>query len=290
MVTPYYDPAQQGQPAQQFYGGAPAPMGQPGLPQPDIKWSGLAIGGAFKIPIIAFIGRLTAMVEDTTTQYGLRIVEKYDQVQILESPSPWSWATIDLSIKYSDREESGWGRHVGSAKALGLAQNAVNLDQARVELIGKIYELRQKDESYGEDQKTGQAFHGDVWRFVRIVTGIAQPPQAQYVQPTVVSAPAPAPAVPPLAQQPAAVVQPQPAAPTSSFSAVLADTDTAPVRAKKLLHGRALNEFLAVALTDEKVKADATFVNSIFDQSFIVGLRSSGQVEVGTDGKFNVVA
>lgn len=267
-------------PQPQQYGGVPALAGQPpiGMP-PAVKWSGLSVGGAFKVPVICFIGRLTDMVYDAQSQFGLRIIEKYDQVQILESPAPWPWATIDLSIKYSDREESGWGRHVGSAKVLGIAQNAATLDQAKSELVGKVYELRQKDESYGEDAKTGQAFHGDVWRFMRIVLPGGAQAQPQYatsqpVQPV---------------QQLVPAVQ-QPATPASGFDVALLPTDTAPVRAKKLLHTKTLNEFLGAALVDEIIKADPAFVNSIFDQSFIVGLKASTQVILGADGKFNVVA
>lgn len=319
-----------GQPVVQPYPGAPVPApppyGQP-IPGPavimpppaEVKWSGLAVGGAFKVPVVAFIGRLTDMAYDTQSQFGLRIIEKYDQVQILESPAPWPWATIDLSIKYSDREESGWGRHVGSAKLLGLAINATTLDQAKAELIGKVYELRQKDESYGEDTKTGQAFHGDVWRFMRVAgVGGAQAPQpaVQYAAPPPVApvapapagviptpapvpvapVPAPAPAPAPVAAQP--VLQPVPApapAPVpvlvpTAFITTLDPSDTAAVRAKKLLHGRALNEFLGAALIDDVVKADSSFVSSIYDQSFIVGLKASGQVQLGQDGKFTVIS
>jgi hypothetical protein len=273
-----------GQPPPQYGGvpaGAPA-YGAPGAPPPMmppavVKWGGLSSGGSNKILVVCFIGRLVDMVNESQT-YGLYIREKYDQVQILESPAPWPWATIDVPIKYSDREESGWGRHVGSAKALGLAINVATLDEAKAELIGKVYEMRQKDESYGEDSKTGVAFHGDVWRFVRIVPAGGVQPQVQYATVPPVAQPVPAP------QSQAA---PTPAVPGLS---TLLPTDTAPMRAKKLLQGRTLNEFLGVALIDEVIKADSSFVSSIFDQSFIVGLKASGQVILGTDGKFNVVA
>jgi hypothetical protein len=257
------------------YGGTPAqPMAQP----PDVRWSGLAAGGAYKIPVVCFIGRLTDMVYDTQSQYGLRIIEKFDQVQILESPAPWPWATVDLSVKYSDREDSGWGRHVGSAKALGLAQSATSLDQAKAELVGKVYEMRQKEESYGEDAKTGQSFKGDVWRFVRIVQPGTAAQQPQY-------------AVPPPIQQPSPTAIPvvPPPVPPTVFDVTLLPSDTAPIRAKKILHGKTLNEFLGVALVDEVIKADQAFVNSIFDQSFVLGLKASGQVVLGVDGKHNVV-
>lgn len=281
----------------QVYG---APVGQPiGMPPAEIKWSGLSTGGAFKIPVIAFIGRLTEVVKDASSQYGLRIVEKYDQVQILESPVPWPWATVDVSIKYSDRESSGWGYHVASAKALGLAAQAATLDQAMAELVGKIYAMRQSAQSYGDDRQTGQAMHGDVWRFERILApGQVQPfPQPQY------AAPQPAPVTQPVTQpQPQSVTgvpaqTPAPAPvvaaappPTGVFNPVLDPADTASVRAKKLLHGRALNEWLGVALIDDKIKADPAFINTIYDQSFIVGLKASNQVTQGADGKFVVVA
>lgn len=286
--------------------GAGASAG-PAMPAPEVKWSGLSTGGAFKVPVVAFIGRLTDIVEDFGSSFGMRLIERYDQVQILESPAPWPWATIDVSIKYSDREESGWGRHVASAKQLGIATNAPTLAAAKAELIGKIYELRQKSETYGEDSKTGNPMHGDVWRFVRVIQpGQGQAfPQPQYVQPTPVGVAqtTAAPGTP--TSPPANVVQPQPAASpitapapqpspapqaTAGFNLVPDPSDTAAIRAKKLLHGRALNEWLGVALIDEKVKADPPFINTVYDQSFIVGLKASGQVQLGADGKFQVIS
>ena len=268
---------QYGQSPAQPYGGQPPQYGQPltpgqVIPPPDIKWSGLSKGGAFRVPVIAFIGRLTDMVFDTQAQFGLRIVEKYDQVQILESPVPWPWATIDVPVTYKDSQNSAWGRHVESAKAIGIAVNAASLDQAKAELIGKTYEMHQIHESFGED-KEGKTIAGDIWKFVRVLaTGGQQP---QYAPPMATPQP-----------------QPQPQAPeaTTGFDATPSPTDTAPVRAKKLLHGKALNEWLGVALLDPVIKADASFVNSIFDQSFIVGLRASHQVVLGANGKFQVVA
>ena len=332
---------QYGAPIPPQYGAPPPVPGQPMVPFPtqvaggqmmppaEIKWSGLSTGGAFKVPVVSFIGRLTEMIEDGSSQYGLRIIEKYDQVQILESPVPWPWATIDVSIKYSDRESSGWGYHVESAKALGVAVNATSLAEAKADLIGKIYEMRQSQQSYGEDRVTHQPMQGDVWKFVRIIPA-GQPtgfPQPQYVQPQPVVIPAPAaapapvpqpvaqPQPPALVATPVAVVAPIPtpapvpaptpevvAAPVTVLAPVPAPApagavdlvpnlnDTAAIRAKKLLNGKALNEWLGVALIDDKIKADPSFINTIYDQSFIVGLKAQNQVVLGTDGKFQVIA
>ena len=145
---------------------------------------------------------------------------------------------------------------------------------------------------------------GDVWRFVRIVQpGQAQAfPQPQYAVP----APQPAAVAQPVAQP---VVQPQPVAlpvpaptlapaapiaiPTIAPAAIdvtLKPDDTAAVRAKKLLNNRAMNEWLAVALLDDKVKGDSALINTIYDQSFIVSLKASNQIVQEADGKFSVVA
>lgn len=306
-------------PVQQY--GAPVQGAPIGMPQPEVKWSGLSAGGG-KVPVIAFIGRLTEIVEDPRS-FGLYLIEKYDQVQILESPVPWPWATIDIPIKYSDRESSGWGHHVQSAKAIGLALNAMNLADAKADLIGKMYEMRQSQQSYGEDKVTGHPMTGDVWRFVRIaVPGAPQPfPQPQYAQPptqvqpapapttaqpqpavapapppVIATAPAPAPATAPLPTPvPDAVnaapapIAPPPVAPAGGIDLALLDADTAPIRAKKLLQGRALNEWLGVALIDDKIKGDPAFINTIYDQSFIVGVKASNQVTQGADGKFTVI-
>lgn len=293
---------QYGAPAPQY--GAPPPGAMPGpvLPPAEIKWSGLSTGGAFKIPVVCFIGRLAEMIEDSSSQYGLRIIEKYDQVQILESPVPWPWATVDLSIKYSDRESSGWGHHVESAKALGLAINATSLAEAKADLVGKVYEMRQTEQSYGEDRQTGQAMKGDVWKFVRIVTPGQAPAPAQYVTPAPAPTPVPVAVAPPTAAAPTpapvpeqTVVAPPPATPPSAevpgaFDVTLKPDDTSSIRAKKLLNGKALNEWLGVALIDDKIKADPSFINTIYDQSFIVGLKASNQITQGADGKFTVIA
>ncbi len=309
-MTMYQPPAQAYQPSPGY--GTPPPAGVPGQPVPgqqvmppaEIKWSGLATGGG-KVPVVCFIGRLIDIVEDPR-QYGLYLMEKYDQVQILESPAPWPWATIDIPIKYSDKENSGWGHHVTSAKALGLATAATNLAMAKAELVGKIYEMRQSAQSYGENQ-AGQAMTGDVWRFVRIVQPGAPmvTPQPQYaVPPAVAPAPvnpaalapaAPAtPAIPPAVDPAIAAALVAAAVPLTPAVAPVINvapdpSDTPAIRAKKLLHGRALNEFLAVALPDELLKSDPALVNSIFDGSLVLGLKSSGQVVMGPDLKFTVV-
>lgn len=291
MVQPY------GQPPQQSAYGIP-PTQPIGMPQPEIKWSGLETGGAFHLPVIAFIGRLTDIVEDHQSTFGLRLVEKYDQVQILESPVPWPWATIEPSIKYSAKENSAWGKHIDSAKALGLAVSAATLSEAKADIIGKTYEMRQVPETYGEDRSTGDTMKGDVWKFVRIVQpGQAQAfPQPQYATPqpqpsTIVAAPAPA-GVPTPTPAPTPAPAPQSASstPTGAFNITLDPSDTAPIRAKKILHNKALNEWLGIALMDDKIKADAAFINTIYDQSFIVGLKASGQVTQEPDGKFAVIA
>ena len=306
-------------PQQAPYGAPPAPQAGIGAPPPEVKWDGLETGGAFKCPVVCFTGRLTDIVEDYGSQYGLRLIEKWDQVQILESPVPWPWATLDYSIKYSSKENSAWGHHVTSAKALGLAEKAPNLAAAKAELVGKMYEMRQVAQSYGEDRTTGNAMTGDVWRFIRIIQpGMAQPfPQPQYAQPAVSAAPVqpqPVAGTPPPQPAQTGVAQPVPspgavapnptpvqapnqpvATPAQGVSAGAFDPtpspdDTAQVRAKKLLNGMALNEWLGKALMDDKIKADAAFINTIYDQSFITALKASGQVQQGADGKFIVVS
>ena len=168
------------------YGAPGAAPPQSAMPPAEVKWSGLATGGAYKIPVIGFIGRLAEVIKDSSSPHGLRIIEKYDQVQILSCPVPWPLATVEFSIPYKDRENSGWGHHVLSAKALGLATQAVSLDQALAELVGKTYEMQQTEQSYGEDRNTGNAMKGDVWRFIRIVGQSGQVPafpQPQYAVP-----------------------------------------------------------------------------------------------------------
>jgi hypothetical protein len=230
------------------------------------------------------------VILDFGNQFGLQIIEKFDQVQILESPVAWPYATIDIPIRYSDKEDSGWGRHVSSAKNLGLAQQATSVDQAKAELVNKVYEMRQFHETYGSGlDKDGKSMSGNVWRFQRIVSAVLSPPMPQYQPPIPQTAPAPTYQAQPPTPQP--VVTPMAPPAPIGFNAQLLPTDTSMLRAKKLLHGRVLNEFLGVALLDDIVKKDPAFVNTIFDQSFIVGLKASNQiVQDPATGRFTVIA
>jgi len=246
-------------------GGYVPPGYQPPTAQqmPFPRWSGFQSAGGYRIPLLRFIGRLDGWGWDTQSQFGARVLLNFSQVQPLEMTSPYPWATATLSIKHSDKENSSWHRTVASAKELGLAVNAPTLEEAMKEMVGKLYEMRQTmGESFGEDRE-GKELHGDVWRFVRMVSGMVPPS----VFPTTMAPPV----VPPVAP-----VVPS-AQPTLDLTP--ATTDTAPIRAKKLLHGRNLAEFLSAVLIDPLIKepSNAGFFNSILDRSFIAALVSSGQ-------------
>jgi len=302
---PGYNPPQQ----QQYYGAPQPPQPMQGqqppyqqhgyappqaMPSPEqVIWSGLEQGAAAKIPLTRWIGRFDSYGFDSA--FGnLRVVEKFVQVQVLETTAPWPYATCDVPIKISTKEDSGFGRHITSIKALGLTLRAKTLKEAMDELIGKTFEVVKVMESYGEN-RAGEAMQGEVVRFVRIIQvgGVsmgqqqsptmmqqpqymAQPPvMQQYAPPTPQYAPAPAPAPRPVVQT------------TAEFDTNPSPTDTPSIRAKKLLHGKTLNEFLGVALLDDVVK-DPQFINSVFDQSFLVTLKASGQV-VEEGGIYKVV-
>jgi hypothetical protein len=263
-----YQPQPQPVPLQ--YGQPPSVVSGP----PEVKWSGLQTGGGFKSPLGRFMGLLAGHVYDTQAKFGMRVVLKFVQVQVMETTAPWPWPEAEVSVKYSDSEGSAWGKLVKSAKDLGLAIQAQSFDEAMKDLTGKFYEMvHTPNESFGED-KDGKPMLGDVWRFARVLQPMAAQPQMQQQYAPVQQQMAPA----PVGMQPQAQVQVvQQAQPVVTGG--LDPNDSAPIRAKKLLNGKNLASFLGVALTDPVIKApqNAAFINTIFDQSFIAGLKASGQ-------------
>lgn len=286
---------------------ASSPMGMPPFtpaPIPDIKWSNLSTGGAFKIPIGRFIGKLNSVGKDFDQKHGnMYVVFNFTDFQILEANDPWQQPVIPVRVKYADSTNSSWGRTVESAKRLGLAKAAGTLDEALGELVGRWYEMSQTfNESFGEDAQ-GKTLAGNVWRFFRIVDPtqvFAQPPQyaqpQQYAQPAMAqpmaqTAPTPMPTQMPqqVAQTVAAPVAPMAQAAPAAQPAAAPQMETPQTRAKVLLHGKSFGDFLVAAMNDNVVKSDPAFVNTILNQTFVKGLVDSGQAVV-QNGVYAVIA
>ena len=267
---PQQQPGYQQPPIVRTGGYVPPGYQPPAQQMPSPRWSGFQPAGGYRISLLRFIGKLDSWGWDTQSQFGARVLLNFSQVQPLEMTSPYPWATATLSIKHSDRENSAWQRLTASARELGFGAN-IAIDDPRAfekamgEMMGRLYEMRQTTgESFGEDRE-GKELHGDVWRFVRVVTGMVPPSAFSAPMAPPVAPPAVAPVVPPA--QPTLDLTPTP-------------TDTAPIRAKKLLHGRNLAEFLSAVLIDPVIKdpTNAGLFNSILDRSFMAALVSNGQV------------
>lgn len=178
---------------------------------PEVKWSGLKTGGSFKHPLGRFIGRMDSHSYDTQNKFGMRVVFHFSGVIVMEARAFFTGDTTEIQIKYSDSENSAWGKWVESAKLVGKATMAATLNEAIQELLNNWYEVYQITEEYGTDDK-GQVMKGDVWRIARIVP-VAQVQQimaakgaSQPQQPMGQTLP-PVPPVPPVPQMPQQQVQ-----------------------------------------------------------------------------------
>lgn len=307
--APYHNPAYPGMGTM----GPQAPA--PGIPMDaEIKWSNLDSGGVLKTPLKKFIGRFDSYKKEEHFN-NLYVCYKFSNVQVLDTDAPWPYATADIYIKYSNRENSGWGKHVESVKGLGLAQTASTLDAAIADLQGKVFEVHKDIESYGTDKATGNNMQGEVFRFVRIIQPGVPQPQPQ-VQQTPVAPPSPP--VQPVQTTPPQVAQvPTPVAPAmdpavlaalqaagaipamapspvpttvqpTGFDLNVKPDDTPYNRALKLINGRNLNEFLGLALTDDRIKSDDEFVKSIYNSGFVNSAKHAGQI-VEENGIYKVV-
>lgn len=297
-------------------------MQQQQLVQPMSKpsWRGLQGGGT--TPVGEFVGTVGSWGL-AQSQYGQQVVFKINQAQILHTDTPFPYAELDLSIKYSEAQNSGWGKFGESiARALGISMEVLDIDQ----LIGQVIHCVRNDNYTFFVDKSGQAAIGSYWELVQFVqpgtsvpsifaqknpvTGVPpnsnsaaavppMPPPALAtpsnpgiptpVIPTVpIPAPIPVPVVPvavPLAP-PVAPAVPVPATPVIPTAP---DGNNAEEVAKQLLHGKTLSEFYRDAMQNPEIRANPSISQAIVMQAYVEGLKAQGVATENPDGTFSVV-
>jgi hypothetical protein len=105
----------------------------------------------------------------------LRMLLQFTRPEIIEvTPgSTYDQQMIELSIKYSDRDNSGWGKFVDSLTAMGV--------EDLLDLKGHRLRLKASMEAFGQNQETKEKIEGLVWRLLEIdgAKGGVQAPAAK---------------------------------------------------------------------------------------------------------------
>ncbi len=140
------------------------PQAQPGIqPMQKPSWRGLTGGGA--TPVAEFVGQVGSWGL-ATNQFGQQVVFKIQQAQILHSDTPYPYAELDLSIRYSESQNSGWGKFGESvATSFGVSMEALDIDG----LIGQtIHCVRHDNYTFFVDRQ-GVPAVGSYWEMVSLV-------------------------------------------------------------------------------------------------------------------------
>ncbi len=300
-------------------------MTQPQSVQPMQKpsWRGLQGGG--QTPVGEFVGTVGSW-SLAQGQFGQQVVFKIHSAQILHTDTPFPYAELDLSIKYSESQNSGWGKFGESiARVLGISMEVLDIDQ----LIGQTIHCVRNDNFTFFVDKAGQAAIGSYWELVQMVqpgqsipsiyaqknaggalgpatnpNGTPAIPIAPPITPPTAPVPAiptpivptaPAPVTTPIATQPTPVPIPEPvpavvpATPAQPAPVVTPDGSNAEQVAKQLLHGKTLSEFYRDTMQNPEIRANPTVSQSIVMQTYVEGLKAQGVVTENPDGTYSVL-
>lgn len=188
-----------------------------------------------KTPLREFTGILDGI---TPGEFGKKDLN-FKEVEVVESIEPYNFPTATLSIKYSNRLDSGWGIFGESlVKFLGEDEDVKDTYGLRFHM-----KMEEGHEYSGKDKETGKPFVGDVWRVVELEGHETS------------EAPA---------NEKAA-----PGKPAVKANAAMA-------RAIELLDGKTLAEFNKAAYADPIIRKDVAFQKTISDKSFVKQVMADG--------------
>mgnify|MGYP001595296442 CR=1 FL=1 len=222
------------------------------VPKPSFK--GLKSGGEWRTPLKKFRGRLKS-ITPKAEKFGTMVHFGSTEVQVILSDTPYLYPIADISIKYSEQENSGWGKLGDSyAKAMGCSRDEVDLGKA----VGKLQTWERKDNylfgtrssevtdpNTGEKSTVKEEMKGTVWE-VSDIEGMVS------------------------SLIPGAV-------PKSLLDTVIG-----------LMDGRNQNAWWRAALTNEDVKKDAKLQDSIMNNTLLEGLKAAGTVMEDENGILHI--
>lgn len=235
-------------------------------------WRGLKSVGDFKTPVIEFVGKLSKWRTEPS-QFGNTIRMQFTNCQVLRADAPYTAAEVSLNIKFSEYENSGWGKLGASfAKVLNTSIDLLDVDF----LVGQfLHMLRYDNVDFGFVTKEGDQARGTVWACEAIVLpGASVAPKS--IAPVL-----------PIASPSISITVPS-GVPVAS---PLLHANNIEEKVLYLMHGKTLAEWYQTVLTDTDVRAKPDIQNSILGGTFLAAKKASGEVKEDTStGRFVVAA
>lgn len=287
------------------------------------SWQGLKTSQNFNNPVEEVVGQIVDWRIELDNFQNNQVILKFAQCQILKMDAPYPYPDWELSIKFSEHENSAWGFFgLSAAEALGTSIELLDIDL----LKGRWAHVLRTPHDYGPDKAKESSpgvparIMGVVYRIVKFiepgtaVTSVA-PVAPVAVAPVAVVAPvqAPAPIAAPVAMPAAQVMAPAVAPVAVPVAAAPVAVATAPVavaeapvavvetpaipgaqptpedQALTLLHGKDIASFFQVAVPDPIIRTDPALVNAIMSGVFAQAQITSGKVVKNDDGTHSVV-
>ena len=280
-------------------GAPPAQSATPTLTAGMNPFKGMKRGGQ-QTPVQEFVGTLTGCsVGSNGFNQATSIDLQWDQIQVVNSESPYPYPQLFLPIKYSDSLSSGWGVFAESvAEVLQIDLESVDPTL----LLSQTFHVCREDwhEFFTKkDPVTGaeEVIRGTVWRVLGLVQPGVTVTSAFIVKtppPTAANTPQ-APVTPVVPGVTMPIVQPATSVPATAPAGAAPAVVAAPVagvtaeqQALKLLHGADIATFFQLALPDQIVRTDANLLNSIFNNTFVQAKIATGEVLLNADGTHTV--
>lgn len=223
-----------------------------------VKTRGLQEGNA-RTPLEEFTGRLVAVVPRMeATNFGgiggqrLNIDLKYDDVVVIKATEPYPFETAEITIRYSDSKNSGWG---------DFASTLVKFIPESMEIWdcpGTTMHMRRHTKDYGPDrnnliddpdnpgQKIQGRIQGTVWHVLAVQGNVAMP------------------------------------------SSNGASAGPATEAALKVLDGKTIEEFNNEVWADPVAKSDPNLSSMLMSGAWVPAMITAGKVTVGDDGIHHV--
>lgn len=198
-------------------------------------------------PLREFIGDLKDYDVDKDTWNNLVCILTFDNLEVIESTTPYAFPEGYTKVKYSAKKTSKWGI---LAESIHKATGDDSLDVA--DIVGKRLHMKKIYHEFGKD-KEGNIMSSDCWECVRVDGA------------TVATSTAPAPK--------------KKTASKSSASNV-----DARARVLELLNGKTIQQFNQLAFADTAIKADSGVMNELLSNTLVQSLIADGKVEVDGAG------
>lgn len=202
-------------------------------------------------PLREFVGDLKDYDVDKDNWNNMVCILTLDNLEVIESSTPYAFPEGYVRVKYSAKKTSKWGI---LAESIHNAAGDDSLDVA--DIVGKRLHMKKVYHEFGKD-KEGNVMSSDCWECVGIdgATAVAT-----------------------------TSTSPAPKKKATATSKPTAKGVSAEARVLELLDGKTIQQFNQAAFADSIIKADSSVMSQLLNNTLVQSLIANGRVELDEGG------